>query len=215
MGYQWLGTIRKLIPRLATKEDKWHDTPETFPVKEVCSKSNFSQVHLLAAIPVGLFAFFVFNVAMGCVRWIFHIPPITGTPLILWIVFGWLVALCTSFCYLLKLRYNYIQQNRRLQWFVNNTGSNSLGVLLEVFAEICTERGQILGEVYQNSISERVTLNIKYILDYLDPTSVPPLTANQLSILCTMIDIDNEVRITTRRQLSCIRFSVEKDTLIK
>lgn len=136
-------------------------------------------------------------------RLIFHIPPITGVSLIVWIIFGLLVGLCASFCYLLKLRYNFIQQNRRIQWFVNNTGTNSLGILLELFTEICRERGKMWGEVYLNSIGERVTLNIKYVLDHIDSNSVPPLTANQLAILCTMLDIENErerVNRTTFRQ---------------
>lgn len=60
MGLKWLATIRKSVERLTSNEDKWHDSPETFPVREVCSKSNFSQANLLATIPIGISVFLFF-----------------------------------------------------------------------------------------------------------------------------------------------------------
>lgn len=185
MKLLWQKRIRKPPIINSPLRDDWQDTPETFPVKQINRKSRHKLLRIyailmsaLVGLPIGLFS------------WILALHPYYVSPFIImlltaWTMFGYVLVYAMPFVLLTWMRDGFIQQNRRIQVFVNRMGNHALGPMLNLLQEISGGREQ-------SAIKDRVICNLKVILDSIDENSLPNLTTQQRIILCSMVDFGND-----------------------
>ena len=165
--------------------DDWNDTPDIFPVKQIDRKSRFRVLRIYAplmsgfvGLPIGLFSWILASHT-------YYVSPLIIMLLTTWTMLSYVLVPAMPCVLLTWMRDGFIQQNRRIQVFVNRMGSHALGPMLILLQEICGGREQSV-------IKDRVICNLKVILDSIEENSVPQLTSQERMILCSMVDFGND-----------------------